>query len=101
MFKNIRKYVVKCDDMVNILVSSFGGQVVSMLASSTRVRGFKPGRSRKNPQHAFLRKGSKAVFPMSQICGMLKNPVITWKLGHKLNLSAISHPISSLANRGL
>jgi hypothetical protein len=24
----------------------------------------------KNPQHAFLRKGSKAVRPMSQICGM-------------------------------
>ena len=24
----------------------------------------------KNPQHAFLRKGSKAVFPMSHICGM-------------------------------
>jgi hypothetical protein len=24
----------------------------------------------KNPQHAFLRRGSKAVCPMSQICGM-------------------------------
>jgi hypothetical protein len=34
---------------------------------------------RKNPQHAFLRKGSKAVCPMSQICGMLKNPAITLK----------------------
>jgi hypothetical protein len=31
---------------------------------------------RKNPQHAFLRRGSKAVCPTSQICGMLKNPVI-------------------------
>jgi hypothetical protein len=30
----------------------------------------------KNPQHAFLRKGSKAVCPMSQICGMLKNPIL-------------------------
>jgi hypothetical protein len=48
---------------------------------------------RKNLQHAFLRKGSKAVCPMSQICGMLKNPVITWKLGHRQNLSAISRPI--------
>ena len=27
---------------------------------------------RKNPQHAFLRRVSKAVCPMSQICGMLK-----------------------------
>ena len=24
----------------------------------------------ENPQHAFLRKGSKAVCPMSHICGM-------------------------------
>jgi hypothetical protein len=24
----------------------------------------------KNPQHAFLQRGSKAVCPMSQICGM-------------------------------
>jgi hypothetical protein len=30
----------------------------------------------KNPQHAFLWRESKAVCPMSQICGMLKNPVI-------------------------
>ena len=43
----------------------------SVLAFSTPVRGFKPGRSRrifkgeKNPQHAFLRRGSKAVGPMS------------------------------------
>jgi hypothetical protein len=70
-----------------------------MLDSSTRVRGFKPGRSRriflgeKNPQNSFLRKGSKAVCPKSQICGMLKNPVITWKFGHRQNLPAISRPI--------
>ena len=49
------------------LWSGFGGLVVSVLASGTQDRGFKPGR--KNPQHAFLRKGSKAVCPMSQICG--------------------------------
>jgi hypothetical protein len=28
----------------------------------------------KNPQRTFLRKGSKIIGPMSQICGMLKNP---------------------------
>jgi hypothetical protein len=28
----------------------------------------------KNPQHVFLRKGNKAVCPMSQIFGMLKTP---------------------------
>ena len=43
----------------------------SVLAFGTQVRGFKPGRSRrifqgeKNPQHAFLRKGNKAICPMS------------------------------------
>ena len=31
---------------------------------------------RKNPQHAFLRKGSKIICPMSQLCGMSKNLVI-------------------------
>jgi hypothetical protein len=34
---------------------------------------------RKNPQHAFLRRGSKAVDHMSQLCGMLKNPTVMWK----------------------
>jgi hypothetical protein len=29
----------------------------------------------KNPQYAFLQKGSKAICPMSQICGMSKNPI--------------------------
>ena len=44
---------------------------VSVLAFGTQVRGFKTDRSRwifqegKNPQHAFLRTGSKAVCPMS------------------------------------
>jgi len=57
-------------------LSGFGGLGVSVLAFGTQVRGFKPGRSRrifkgeKNPQHAFLRRGSKAVCPMSQIWGM-------------------------------
>jgi hypothetical protein len=43
-----------------------------MLASRIQVRGFEPKPSdfsgRKNSQHAFLRRGSKAVDPMSQIC---------------------------------
>jgi len=43
----------------------------SVLAFGTQVRGFAPGwslrifRAKKNPQHAFLRRGSKAVGPMS------------------------------------
>ena len=60
----------------------FGGLVVSMLACGTQVCGFKPGRSRwiffgcKNPQHAFHRRGSKRICPMSQLCRMSKNLVI-------------------------
>ena len=60
----------------------FGALVVSMLASGTQVCGFKPGRSRwilsdvKNPQNAFLRRGSKRICPMSQLCGMSKILVI-------------------------
>ena len=48
----------------------------SVLAFGTQVRGFAPGRIRrilrakKNPQHAFLRSGSKAVGPMSLLYGM-------------------------------
>jgi hypothetical protein len=47
--------------------SGFGVLLVSMLSSGTQDRGFASGlsRRRKNPQHAFLRKGSKAVCPMS------------------------------------
>jgi hypothetical protein len=65
--------------------SGFRGLVVSMLASGTQHRGFEPGRGffrgEKIPQHAFLRRGSKAVCSMSQICGMLKNPAIYVEVG--------------------
>ena len=48
-----------------------GGPVVIILASGSEVREFKPGRGRwifserKNPEYDFLRKGSKAVGPLS------------------------------------
>jgi hypothetical protein len=65
-------------DMIVVLsaTSGFGGLVVSMLASGTQDRGPEAVGffGRKNPQHAFLRRGSKAVCPMSQICSMLKDP---------------------------
>jgi hypothetical protein len=54
--------------LLSNLQDGFGGLVV---------RGFKPSRSRwiftsvkKNPQPAFLRRGSKSICPMSQLCGM-------------------------------
>ena len=48
-----------------------GGHVVIILATGFEVRGFKPGRGRwifserKNTEYDFLRKGSKAVGPVS------------------------------------
>jgi hypothetical protein len=62
-------------------LDGFGGLVVSMLASGTRVREFKPGQvvgsfwHLKNPLHAFLRRGSERICPMYQLCGMSKNLV--------------------------
>jgi fructose-1-phosphate kinase PfkB-like protein len=50
--------------------SGFGGLVVSMLASGSNPAEAVGFFGRKNPQHAFLRWGSKAVCPMSQLCGM-------------------------------
>jgi hypothetical protein len=48
-----------------------GGLVVSVLSTGPKVRGFDPDRGRwifkddKNPEHHFLRRGSKAIGPMS------------------------------------
>ena len=53
----------------------FGGLVVSMLASGTRVRGFKPGRSRWIFRASSLRMpsfggGVKESVPCPSFCGM-------------------------------
>ena len=61
LFKYVR-YIKKVDP---------GGPVVIILASGTEVHGFHPGRcrwilsERKNPEYDFLRKGSKALGPVS------------------------------------
>jgi hypothetical protein len=56
------------------ITNGFGGLAVSILASGIQDRGFEAEAvgffGLKNPQHAFLRRGSKAVCPMPQICGM-------------------------------
>jgi hypothetical protein len=52
----------------------FGGLVVSILA--TEFAGSNPAEAvgffghPKNPQYVFLRRGSKIICPMSQLCGM-------------------------------
>ena len=63
----------QCEDNVRIDALNVGQ--LNSIFWTPQVRWFKPGRSRwilqggKNPQHAFLRMGSKAVCPMSHICG--------------------------------
>ena len=59
----------------NIKVSSFGGLGVACWPLVPKFAGSNPGEAvgflgRKYPQHAFLRRGNKAVGPMSLICGI-------------------------------
>jgi len=62
--------------IINVYVNTSNSTSSSCRPLSTQVRGFKPGWScqdfsgRKNPQHAFLQRGSKAIGPISRICGM-------------------------------
>jgi len=56
----------------------FGGLEVACWPLVPKFAGSNPAEAvgflgRKNPQHAFLRRGSKAVCPMSQICGMKRS----------------------------
>jgi hypothetical protein len=58
---------------------------------------------RKNPQHAFLRRGSKAVCPISQICGGVKEPYNDVEVAFvRLHLTGHFSPIlTHFADRGL
>ena len=56
-------------------VIGFGGLEVACWPLVPKFAGSNPAEAvrflrAKNPQRAFLRRGSKAVCPMSQICGM-------------------------------
>ena len=56
--------------------SGFGGAEVACWPLIPKFTGSNPAeavgflKGDKNPQHAFLRKGSKIIGTMSQICGM-------------------------------
>jgi hypothetical protein len=72
-----QRYILYCSKLKGL--GGFDGLLVSMLASGTQVRESVGFFGRKNFQHAFLRRGIKAVCPMLQLCGMLKNPTVTWE----------------------
>jgi hypothetical protein len=62
--------------VVRYRYTGFGGLQVAFWPLEPNFAGSNPAeavgffRAKKSPQYAFLRKGSKAVGPMSQICGM-------------------------------
>ena len=65
-------YLLYVDDVRNI---GFGGLGVACWPLVPKFAGSNPAEAvgflgRKNSQHAFFRRGSKAVGPMSQIYGM-------------------------------
>jgi hypothetical protein len=57
-------------------ISRLGGVMVSVLATGPKVRGLTPGqeivKGYKNPQHAFLQRGSKAQGPCRKILRHVK-----------------------------
>ena len=64
-------YQAPCSGSFTLAKVDPGGLVVIILTSESEVRRFDPGwggwifSERKNPEYDFLRKGSKAVGPMS------------------------------------
>ena len=79
---------------------ALGGLVVSVLTTGPKVRGFDPGRGRwifkgdKNPEHHFLRRGSKAVGRRFTACKRTLRAWIELVMFRKQNSEAISHPKS-------
>jgi len=69
MFRLYGKYI-------KMFLSGFGGAEVARwplihkFAGSNLAEAIGFLKGDKNPQHAFIRKGSKIIGPMSQICGM-------------------------------
>jgi hypothetical protein len=71
-----RRLTVGYPTAVRPFTSGFGGAEVACWPLIPKFAGSKPDeavgflKGDKNPQHAFLRKGSKIIGPMSQICVM-------------------------------
>jgi hypothetical protein len=80
--------------------SGFGGLVVSMLASGTQVCGVFFGR--KNPQYAFLRKGSKPFVPCRRFAARKRTLFDYVEVGSQAKLVGhFSLEVPSFSNRGI
>ena len=70
------RMVIKEQKWLTVNFSGFGGLEVACWPLLPKFAGPNPPeavgffRVKKKPQHAFLPEGSKAVCPMSHICGM-------------------------------
>jgi hypothetical protein len=82
-------------------LSGFGGLGISMLASGTQVRGFKPGRSRwifkggKLLSMPSFRREVKPWVPCPRFVACKRSLNVLWKSAFRQNYQSYSPPISS------
>jgi len=77
LYRRTHVYYIYINIYIHIYIYiGFGGLEVACWPLVPKFVGSNPAeavgflRAKKNPQHAFLRRASKAVCPMLQICGM-------------------------------
>ena len=70
LFKWISYFRLLLLSVVTVAVDGFGGLVVSMLASGTQIRGFKPDRSVKYLSMPSSGGEVKESVPCPSFCGM-------------------------------
>jgi hypothetical protein len=81
----------------DVLLSGFGGLEVACWPLVPKFAGSNPAEAvwffgRKNPQYAFLRRGSKAVCPMSWFTACKRTQKWRGSCHFRQNFSAISRP---------
>jgi hypothetical protein len=80
--------------------SGFGGLGVSVLASGTQVRGFKPGRSRRIFKNGKILstpsfgREVKPWFPCRRFAACIRSLNVPWKSAFRQNYRSYSPPIS-------
>src|SRR5215469_2522784 len=89
-------------------ISGFGGLGVACWPLVPEFAGSNPAEAvgflgRKNPQYVFLRRGSKAVCPMSYFAACKRSLNVPWKSEIQAKFSAIfvAHVVPTFATRSL
>jgi hypothetical protein len=87
--------------LVRSSISGFGGLAVSVMASGTQVRGFKPGRIRRNFKGGkilstpFFGREVKPWVPCRRFAACKRSLNVPWKSSFRQNYRSYSPPISS------